>query len=367
MDTTVPVTLKWTEADIVEALRANYAPITAIQNGVEEWSFLTQVRSERAFSHLPWAGSADMDVETRRYLRSVRANRTIDVLLMRNWQSGRGYERVAIEVKVSRADFFHDTAEKRAPWMELAHKFVYAVPKGLVEPHEVPDGCGLIEIGGEPCREPHAHTVGCGMAVVWNRKAKADKRVPNPANDGFAAVLARRASRAEGRMAAHALAEPGHGLSTPDGGDSAGPVVDAAAYAALLDKNRKLTLRLESVDRRIEQARKQHKALLSAYAQFLPQVCAECGDAVVPDTQSHGYRWTHKPSGGETSRTRDRVCSEASGVYTVRTRLEVDGEDAMRALTTGDVDADEKAARVRDVVTAQVHPVAGAVGSGERG
>lgn len=52
-------------------------------------------------------------------------------------------ERTAVEIKVSRSDFKADTEEKRAPWVHYTHKFVYAVPTGLVTPDEVPDYCGL--------------------------------------------------------------------------------------------------------------------------------------------------------------------------------------------------------------------------------
>lgn len=52
----------------------------------------------------------------------------------------------AIEIKVSRADFFKDTYEKRKVWKDHTHRFVYATPVGLVTPEEVPEGCGLWEI-----------------------------------------------------------------------------------------------------------------------------------------------------------------------------------------------------------------------------
>lgn len=52
----------------------------------------------------------------------------------------------AIEIKVTRPDFFADTAEKRGPWMDVTDFFVYATPPGLVTPDEVPKGCGLWEV-----------------------------------------------------------------------------------------------------------------------------------------------------------------------------------------------------------------------------
>ena len=66
-------------------------------------------------------------------------NRRIDALIF-EWK-----QRTAVEIKISRSDFFRDTAEKRAPWQKHTHRFVYLVPKGLVKPEEVPQGCGLWE------------------------------------------------------------------------------------------------------------------------------------------------------------------------------------------------------------------------------
>lgn len=54
-----------------------------------------------------------------------------------------GKDMTAVEVKVSRADFFRDTEDKRRAWRDAADFFVYLVPKGLVTPSEVPDYCGL--------------------------------------------------------------------------------------------------------------------------------------------------------------------------------------------------------------------------------
>jgi hypothetical protein len=65
--------------------------------------------------------------------------RRIDALIL-DWKT-----RWAVEIKVSRADFFRDTEAKRSAWMRHTDKFVYLVPKGLIKLEEVPDGCGLWE------------------------------------------------------------------------------------------------------------------------------------------------------------------------------------------------------------------------------
>lgn len=66
--------------------------------------------------------------------------RRIDALMVKSGQ------RTAIEVKVSRADYARETERKRAVWQAICHRFVYAVPAGLLTPEEVPDGIGLWEV-----------------------------------------------------------------------------------------------------------------------------------------------------------------------------------------------------------------------------
>lgn len=69
-------------------------------------------------------------------------NRRIDALIFE------GNERTAVEIKVSRADFFRDTDEKRGVWKNHTDRFVYLTPKGLMKVEEIPDGCALWEYDG---------------------------------------------------------------------------------------------------------------------------------------------------------------------------------------------------------------------------
>lgn len=66
------------------------------------------------------------------------AQRRIDGLLI-----GPRGQRTAIEVKVTRQDYKRETEAKRRAWQAICHRFVYAVPSGLIQPEEVPDGIGL--------------------------------------------------------------------------------------------------------------------------------------------------------------------------------------------------------------------------------
>ena len=51
------------------------------------------------------------------------------------------------EVKVSRTDFLADIAkpDKRGGYLKIAARLVYVAPRGIIDPDEVPDGCGLVE------------------------------------------------------------------------------------------------------------------------------------------------------------------------------------------------------------------------------
>ena len=65
------------------------------------------------------------------------STRRIDAL----WISGQ--QITAFEIKVSRSDFFRETNEKRDPWRKVTNRFIYVCPVGLIQPGEIPDGCGL--------------------------------------------------------------------------------------------------------------------------------------------------------------------------------------------------------------------------------
>lgn len=120
--------------------------------------------------------------------------RRIDALLINTAPSHKPipHERLAVEVKVTRADFFRDTPAKRKPWMDVTHRFAYAVPTGLVTPEEVPAGCALLEY------DPHP-SPSWKPQIAWRRNVKRTEAAELPMQ--FWAYLAARASRAEARLA----------------------------------------------------------------------------------------------------------------------------------------------------------------------
>lgn len=60
-----------------------------------------------------------------------------------------GMRRVCYELKASRADFLNEVKQplKRRIGMRYSNEFYFVAPAGLLLPNEIPDHCGLIEVG----------------------------------------------------------------------------------------------------------------------------------------------------------------------------------------------------------------------------
>lgn len=104
-------------------------------------------------------------------------SRRIDGLLYANQKL------IAIEVKVSRADFKRETEAKRRPWEAVSSQFVYATPKGLLDKSEIPSHCGLWEVDDT------------GL-VIATKSAKVNKN-PEPLPQQVIVAMMYRAQRAE--------------------------------------------------------------------------------------------------------------------------------------------------------------------------
>lgn len=70
-----------------------------------------------------------------------------DVYSMEKTKNPAKMNPVVHEVKVSRADFLADLKkpEKRAGYARFSDSVCYVAPPGMINPEEVPDGCGLLE------------------------------------------------------------------------------------------------------------------------------------------------------------------------------------------------------------------------------
>ncbi|KKL54342.1 hypothetical protein LCGC14_2266380 [marine sediment metagenome] len=68
-----------------------------------------------------------------------------------NCYPSKKYVKVAYEVKISRGDFLAElkNPDKREPFLRFSNQFFFVAPVGLINPEEVPEECGLIEIHGD--------------------------------------------------------------------------------------------------------------------------------------------------------------------------------------------------------------------------
>ena len=76
--------------------------------------------------------------------------RRVDALAINRWAS-RGHERMAFEIKRSRGDFLGEMRhpEKRREGGQVADRFWFVTPAGMVEADEVPGDCGLVWIDSD--------------------------------------------------------------------------------------------------------------------------------------------------------------------------------------------------------------------------
>jgi hypothetical protein len=182
-------------------------------------------------------------------------DRRIDMLLARSARNPAygPIETMAVEVKVSRADFLSDVKDpsKQAPWRAATTRHTYAVPAGLVQAHEVPEGSGLLWLAPNryassnigmpevtwarkaPYRKGHAPQLPARVIVAMLHRAsdfEADVRgwnMKHTATEGPEELRAelravkRQLSQAETRAGRHADAaeawKKAYGLAAPDG------------------------------------------------------------------------------------------------------------------------------------------------------
>lgn len=119
----------WTERDLLDRLRARHSQVTG--NG-PAWAYMEHVRDGAGY----FAGT------------------TIDALALHLWPS-RSHEAHAFEVKVSRADFRRELADKQGkslPWRAWVEHFWIVAPPDVVPLDELPDGWGLLVCSGAGLR-----------------------------------------------------------------------------------------------------------------------------------------------------------------------------------------------------------------------
>ena len=111
------------------------------------------------------------------------AEQRLDAWAINCWPSQGGFQAVAYEVKISRADFLHELKHpyKRELGLRYSNLFYFAAPKGLIKKSELPRECGLVEVDE------------AGRAKLALEAPRREMEFPPPR---FLAALGRRAGRA---------------------------------------------------------------------------------------------------------------------------------------------------------------------------
>lgn len=257
-------------ADVTRALWQHFT--------TQAWSGIAEITAPSATR---WAPGQTLDQE-------LQKDRRIDLLFARTpKRPGMGHlERLAVEVKVTRADFLNDIRhpEKQAPWREIAHRHAFAVPGDLVDKVEVPDESGLLVIGTQ-----QSYSGNEILTVKWAKRAPytdTDPVVPA----WMVSTYAYRASWAEGRAKGWTAARE-NGLDMEE----------------LRLEVQRLTAELEQQRTRAERERTAHLSYKRIAALSTVVACATCGEPIVPKRLSGygGTTWKHKV------RTADGPCDAA--------------------------------------------------------
>jgi hypothetical protein len=258
-----------------EALWRHYAGRCAV---------LFEVSTEFQVEEIPVSGEPPI---------RLRRRRQIDVLTVtRARKAGIGpLDLLAIEIKVSRGDFFTDVREpaKQARWREVAQRHAYAVPEGLVRPDEVPADSGLLTV-----------TPGTSGSyrydVNWSVRARYPERAPQiPA--WLTLGLAYRMSAAEAKLR-------GFAFETRDAGESAEDM-----RAALAKARADMELLRKERDRAVNAAT-EWKTAFAAAGGSLP--CAHCRQPVKPRTLRGGHFSTWRHASSEHDGPCDRIRASVS-------------------------------------------------------
>lgn len=151
--------MKFTSKFIHEALKKRYCPPEWIYT--KEFSMLTG-----------WESSTGL-------------GRFVDGVAFNMWPS-KGHIVIAFEIKVSRGDFRNELKDpsKREFAVRTADEFYFVVPKGMVEPEEIPHECGLMEVAEDGEVRVRARTPKPHWSFV--------KKYPNEMPRGLAAAILRR-------------------------------------------------------------------------------------------------------------------------------------------------------------------------------
>jgi hypothetical protein len=173
-------------------------------------------------------------------------------------------DRIMVEVKVDRGDYLADVRQprKHTAWQQLSHRWAYAAPAGLIRLDEVPDGWGLLEVGG---------------GVRWARRAPRHRSKDDVLPDLPWTLLLSRLSYAEATLRGHSHGQTG----------------DVEKVRAELQELTRAKDRLLNRASRVERERDYYKRLAVQLGGGWP--CSTCGRPVRPKSITNLYGgWVHR-------------------------------------------------------------------------
>jgi hypothetical protein len=123
---------------------------------------------DRAFLWLTTHGTHHHTISFRE--RSTSVSETPDAI------GFYGSTSTLIECKASRADFLSDREKyfRRKPEEGMGHKRYFMCPVGLLQPNELPDKWGLLEVYEKENRRPHAVRIAKDAEPFWERNLAAE-------------------------------------------------------------------------------------------------------------------------------------------------------------------------------------------------
>ncbi len=92
--------------------------------------------------------------------------RRLDFVAFNLW-GARGYRTAGFEIKVSRSDLLRELSEYRKTelWTQVVDQFFIVAPGKLVDPSELPDGWGLLELRGSKLFTKKQAAIGAGTTL----------------------------------------------------------------------------------------------------------------------------------------------------------------------------------------------------------
>ena len=112
--------MKWNEQEIIDFLKSRHYPRS-------QWVVFDKLKMGKGYR--------------------CGGNRFIDLFAFNKYPS-KNFERVAYEIKLSRADFIRELRNiDKARWpIYFANQFYYVAPLGVIPKDKIPSPCGLIEL-----------------------------------------------------------------------------------------------------------------------------------------------------------------------------------------------------------------------------